>query len=397
MGLRIGILTEKYAPDAGGLAVSSERLASMLGRAGHEVFVMTPSPKLPAGDAAHETRDRVTVTRFGVHKSQGETLLEWNDLAVATRKKQGLDIFHALSASWSSWAAVHAARWCGIPAVVSTRGADLDSSITDPARTSIVLWALEKAEAVTAPSVEIGKKVHTLAGDRAVYLQPPSVDAGIFRRLQDAAEVKAKLGLAGSKVIGFAGEAKKRKGLVTLLKTLGRLLEEDKSWKLLLAGALKRDDAHLVAGWQKAHPSTSKAVGLIPWKTAGELARVMNAMDVLALPAWRTAGPASVVEAMACETPVVVSDVPGLRGIVRNNQTGIVVPQRDDVALADAIRKIVTDGEHRQKLTTAGRAWALSEASPEKEREALEHAYGRAMGKGDQGKTVRFQVIPGQR
>ncbi len=397
MGLRIGILTEKYAPDAGGLAVSSERLVTMLGRAGHEVFVMTPSTKLPAGDTAHETKDKVTVTRFGVHRSQGETLLEWNDLAVASKKKHGLDLFHALSASWSSWAAVHAARWCGLPAVVSTRGADMDSSITDPARSAIVLWALEKAEAVTAPSVEIGKKVHTLAGDRAVYLCPPSVDSGIFRRMQDAHEIKGKLGLGESKVIGFAGEAKKRKGLVTLLKALSRLLEDDKSWKLLLAGGLKREDAHLVAGWQKAHPAQSKAVGMMPWKSAGDLARIMNAMDVFALPAVRTAGATAVIEAMACETPVVVSDVPGLRGTVRANSTGLVVPQRDDVALADAIKRLVVDTELAKKLTTAGRAWALAEAAPAKEREALEHAYGRAMGKGESGKTVRFQVIPGQR
>lgn len=397
MGLRIGILTEKYAPDAGGLAVSAERLVSMLARAGHDVVVMTPSGKIPAGDVAHDVKDRVTVTRFGVHRNPGETLLEWNDIAVQARKKHQLDLFHALSASWSSWAAVHAGRWCGIPAVVSTRGADLDSAVTDPARAAIVLWALEKAEAVTAPSAEIGKKVHTLAGDRAVYLVPPSVDAGVFRRLADAQEIRGKLGLAGSKVIGFAGEAKKRKGLVTLLKALGRLLEEDKSWKLVLAGALKREDAHLVAGWQKAHPALAKAVGLVPWKSAGELARVMNAMDVMAVPAVRTAGAAAVIEAMACETPVVVSDVPGLRGLVRANTTGLVVPPRDDAALADAARRLTGDAELRTKLTTAGRAWALNEAAPEKERESLEHAYGRALGKGEQGKTVRFQVIPGQR
>ena len=94
---------------------------------------------------------------------------------------------------------------------------------------------------------------------------------------------------------------------------------------------------------------------------------------------------------------LVVSDVPGLRGLVRNNSTGVVVPPRDDAALADAIRKVVGDAELRKKLTTSGRAWALAEAAPEKEREALEHAYGRAMGKGESGKTVRFQVIPGQR
>jgi phosphatidylinositol alpha-mannosyltransferase len=64
------------------------------------------------------------------------------------------------------------------------------------------------------------------------------------------------------------------------------------------------------------------------------------------------------VEAMAGGVPVVASDIPGYREVVRPDVDGILVPPRDPAALAEAIGKVLSDSELAQRLREAGRARA---------------------------------------
>src|SRR5262249_21731072 len=66
--------------------------------------------------------------------------------------------------------------------------------------------------------------------------------------------------------------------------------------------------------------------------------------------------PVSVLEAMAAELPVVASAVGGLAELVDDGETGILVPSGDEDALAEALARLVEDGELRRKLGAAGRA-----------------------------------------
>jgi len=61
------------------------------------------------------------------------------------------------------------------------------------------------------------------------------------------------------------------------------------------------------------------------------------------------------VEAMACECPVVTSDVDGFTEVVDNGVTGFIVPRRDEVATANAIQKFIDNSELRQIMGKAGR------------------------------------------
>ena len=63
----------------------------------------------------------------------------------------------------------------------------------------------------------------------------------------------------------------------------------------------------------------------------------------------------AIIEACACEKPVVVSDVGGLPEVVEDGVTGIVVPSRDVIAIAAAIERLILDDELRQNMGRAGR------------------------------------------
>ena len=65
--------------------------------------------------------------------------------------------------------------------------------------------------------------------------------------------------------------------------------------------------------------------------------------------------PVVMVEAMACGTPVVAYDIPGVCDVVENGRDGILVPCRDVEALAEAAGRLLRDPEARQRMAAAGR------------------------------------------
>jgi phosphatidylinositol alpha-1,6-mannosyltransferase len=64
------------------------------------------------------------------------------------------------------------------------------------------------------------------------------------------------------------------------------------------------------------------------------------------------------LEASACGLPVIGTTGSGVAEAVRDGETGLLVPQNDVPALADAITRVLTDADLRARLGTAGRAYA---------------------------------------
>jgi glycosyltransferase involved in cell wall biosynthesis len=71
------------------------------------------------------------------------------------------------------------------------------------------------------------------------------------------------------------------------------------------------------------------------------------------------------VEALLCETPVVAFNSGGLTDVVRDGQTGILVPPADMEALARALDDILASEERGRTLGVAGRIYALATFAPE--------------------------------
>jgi glycosyltransferase involved in cell wall biosynthesis len=98
-----------------------------------------------------------------------------------------------------------------------------------------------------------------------------------------------------------------------------------------------------------------------PGALAGDaLVREIQSATVLVLPSTTDAECAGTVlmEAMACATPVVASDVGSLAYVVNDGEAGLIVPPGDPERLAASCRRILTDPELAAKLGAAGRARA---------------------------------------
>ncbi|MBW7922713.1 MAG: glycosyltransferase family 4 protein [Rubellimicrobium sp.] len=83
------------------------------------------------------------------------------------------------------------------------------------------------------------------------------------------------------------------------------------------------------------------------------------------------AAPVAVMEAMACGLPVVVSRIGGTADMIDDGRDGILVPQQDEPAIADALRRLATDPALRARMGRAARARAVADFDHRKAAAAL--------------------------
>ena len=89
-----------------------------------------------------------------------------------------------------------------------------------------------------------------------------------------------------------------------------------------------------------------------------------SAAEVVVMPSDYESFGMVALEAMACGTPVIASDVGGLSYLVRQGRTGYRVPARDPKALAAKITRLLTDEGLRRRIGQRAVCWAESYAWP---------------------------------
>ncbi len=106
-------------------------------------------------------------------------------------------------------------------------------------------------------------------------------------------------------------------------------------------------------------PVLRRRVRLLGYRT--DIAALLAAADIFALPSHREGMPRSVIEAMLTGLPVVATDIRGTREEVVHDETGLMVPVRNPAQLAAALNRLVVDTKLRQTMGMAGRTRALAE------------------------------------
>src|SRR5262249_9178980 len=146
----------------------------------------------------------------------------------------------------------------------------------------------------------------------------------------------------------FVGRLKHPKDVATLLEAASLL--DAGSFALEIVG----DGPDRAAAERAAHGLT----GVDFAGERGDVAERLAAADVFVLSSRSAGLPISVLEAMAAGLPVVGSDVGGLRELVVDGDTGLLVPAGDPQALADALLRLLSSPEERAAFGAAGRARA---------------------------------------
>jgi len=101
--------------------------------------------------------------------------------------------------------------------------------------------------------------------------------------------------------------------------------------------------------------------GLIEWLGyVDNMPELLRSVDVVVLPSFREGLPKALVEGAACALPLVTTDVPGCREVVADNVDGLLVPEKNPEALAEAIGRLQDDPELRLALGRAARKKSLA-------------------------------------
>jgi len=106
--------------------------------------------------------------------------------------------------------------------------------------------------------------------------------------------------------------------------------------------------------------------GIVEWREHIEdMPEVFAKSNIVVLPSYREGLPKVLLEAASCGRPIVATDVPGCREVVRHNENGLLVPPHDSKALADALKVLIKDPELRAKMGARGREIVETEFSEE--------------------------------
>lgn len=306
-------------------------------------------------------------------------------------------VVHAHSPHRSALPALAAARRLRLPAVYEVRGLWEESAVADGTlrRGSAAYRAWERGErravAAAGAVVTLGEALREelirrgAEGERVVVV-PNAVGGEQVRRarLPDATAVSLPPALtawcethAAATIYGYVGSLRPLEGVDTLVRVVARLVADGHDAALLVVGdgtsrpALEALAADLGLG------ERARFAGRLERAEAFEAYRRLDVF-VVSRPdrrVTRLVPPIKPLEAMLRGLPLVVSDLPALRELVRDGETGLLAAAADVASFAAACRRLDADPALRRRLGEAARRWVLAERTWERNLGLLEGAY----------------------
>ena len=192
--------------------------------------------------------------------------------------------------------------------------------------------------------------------DRVAVI-PCGVDTELFTPA-DAAAAKAELGLPNGPLLLYVGRLTPIKGLETLLEALTFLRVRP---LLLVIGGDQDEPLNGHVAHLRTLVSTlgvADSVRFLGAQPQQRLRLYYAASEATVMPSYYESFGMVALEAMACASPVIASNVGGLTTTVRDGVTGFLVPDGDPAALAEAIGRVLGDGDLRWRLGREAARWA---------------------------------------
>jgi glycosyltransferase involved in cell wall biosynthesis len=205
------------------------------------------------------------------------------------------------------------------------------------------------------------------ARSRSVIPNGVSVPADV-----DASGVRDELGIDnGTRLIVHVGNIRPLKGHRNLVEAAARL-ERDDYLIVSIGGEKNAGDLQEIRGYAAANAVEQKVrfLGRRP-----DAIRFMAAAEVYVNPADVEGLPVSILEALSLERPVVATAVGGVPSIIRDGETGLLVPPRDPAALAGGIARLLDHPGYAAELGRKGADLIRSQYSLEAMVRATEAVY----------------------
>jgi len=388
--MRVLLVSQYFHPEVGATQTRMFEFARALAGQGHAVDVLTEFPNHPRGiipdayrrrwfelDTSHTFRvARVWVfarprktfwTRLGFY---GSFLLmaivgSWRlprryDVVVATSPPLPVALAGLVISRLKRAAFVMDVRdlW---PRAAKALG-ELAEGRAYQAAERLEMFLYRRADRITVTTRAFARDIAERAPETSarIHLVPNGTLETVFNPDRGDAGLRRQLGLDGLCVAGYVGLHGLAQGLGTVLDAAERLAAAGAPIHFLFVG----DGPQRSALISRAQNAGLTNVLFLPQVPLEESAHYMNAADVLlvpltAEPVFEMFVPSKMFDAMACARPVVLM-VPGeARTILAESGGGVFVPPGDAVTLAEALTELAGQGESRERMGRAGRAYVV--------------------------------------
>jgi glycosyltransferase involved in cell wall biosynthesis len=275
-----------------------------------------------------------------------------------------------------------AARRTGVPAVVNTIPGLGHTFRAGGVCANGLRWAVSFGYRVALADRRV----------RVIFQNPDDRDLFVTRRIvtEDRARVIRGSGVdvcgfspshepTGVPVVLLASRLLWDKGVGDFVEAARRLRARGQPSRFVLVGAPDQENRRAVSEATLRDWANEGTVEW--WGLRDDMPSVLRAATIVALPTfYREGTPKILLEAAACGRPIVATDVPGCREIVRPGENGLLVPPRDAGALADALAALLADKELRARMGARGREIAVAEFSEDVVISQTLAVYGEVLG-----------------
>ncbi len=335
-------------------------------RKGHQVAVVSSG-----GEMEEEFRGKgFKLVRLPIRtKSELSPQIYWSlPRLIDLIKSEKIDVLHAhtrITQVMATWAS----RATGRPFVTTCHGFYKRRL----GRRLLAAWG-NRVVAISDPVADHLRETFGVPREevRVIY---NGIDLQRFRErflTHNACTVRGEYGFPeDARVVGVTARLVPDKGHEYLIRAVSGLAAEFPDLRLLIVG-----DGRYREYLQELAKSLHLLDRMCFTGNLQDVSKPLAAMDLFVLPAvWREGFGLSIVEAMACEKPVVVTNIWALNALIQNGVNGILVEPRNVADLSEGIRRVLRDDDFRQKIGRQGRETAKERFSLDRMAEELEGVY----------------------
>ncbi|MBT9169693.1 MAG: N-acetyl-alpha-D-glucosaminyl L-malate synthase [Actinobacteria bacterium] len=284
--------------------------------------------------------------------------------------KENFDVLHV------HWPVPHA--WFGYIGKLITKatlvstfyGAELALAKRYPFIKNFVRWSARKSDKVIA--------ISSFTKDEIMRLTHVQAEVIPYGAPLEVAEVfPGETSTKGPEIVLFVGRIIERKGLSYLIEAMSKVVAEIEAQLVIVGEGDRRAELERRVR-EKGLEETVMFAGQV---STDRLQELYQKCQVFVLPSivdsrGDTEGLGVVLlEALTYKKPVVATDVGGIRDVIQNERTGLLVPQKDPGALSDAILRLLRDQELARRLGHEGHRYGQEYFSWDRILSQLESLY----------------------
>ncbi len=353
LSLHTSPLVQPGGGDAGGMNVYVRELVAALAHGGTDttVYVRRWRDDLPSRMTVEPGFEVVHIDAGAPDLAKEQLPAIVDDFADGVRSHLAIEPADVLHANyWLSGVAGHRLKHeLDLPLVSTFHTlARVKAETGDPepqARIDAEADVVACSDVITANSVvEMQELItHYRADADRIEIVPPGVDHAFFSPGSRRGARQA-LGLGDEPVLLFVGRIQPLKGVDVAVEALSRL-RDPRARMLIVGGSSGMEGDDYVADIHKliADRGLTDRITMVPPQPHHVLSTYYRAADLAIVPSRSESFGLVALEAAACGTPVVASDVGGLRTLVDHGRTGLRVPGRDPDDYAEAVDRILGD------------------------------------------------------